>query len=237
MRKLNNKGLSLVELVIAIAMSTIVVGAAATFLYNAEKSYRVAEYTVDLQTEAQVLMEQMGNWVLKSNYVNVVDASTDQSILVLYQIPDNKKKFKLEKDPDNVIRMKNATGDNKATRDIIFVYDKSLYLIHQTEAVVGEYLTAIESGGFTRDNLDAILLAAHPTDPKPNEEDCIGEYVKGFTVDFPFGVDEDNINSIIVTLGMSEGVNKQSQSYSVKNQFSIRNSVYEIATPAPAEGE
>ncbi len=227
MKKLNNKGLSLVELVIAIAMSTIVVGAAATFLYNAEKSYRVAEYSVDLQTEAQVLMEQMGNWVLQSNWIQVIDASTDESILILYQIPNNKKKYKLEAQEGGGYILKAASGDNKAKRDIIFVKDKQLYFVEQEESAVGQYLTEIEGGGFNKTNL-----------PTPTDVDCIGEYVEGFTVELPYGVNEKNINSIIVTLGMSEGVNQQSQSYSVQNQFSIRNSVYEVVLPTAApEGD
>ena len=223
MKRLNNKGLSLVELVIAIAMSTIVVGAAAVFLYNAEKSYRVAEYSVDLQTEAQILMEQMSNWVLMSNWVQVIDESTDQSILVLYYIPNNEKKYKLEEE-GGTLKLKATTGDAKATRSLIFVQDKKLYYISDTESVTGEYLNEIKAGGFDKDSL-----------PTPSDEDCVGEFVSGFTVDIPFGVDADKINSIIVKLGMSEGVNTQSQSYSVKNQFSIRNSIYEVVTEEAAD--
>ena len=47
--KHNNKGFSLVELIIAITISLIVLGAATMMLGSAQKSYRVAEETINLQ--------------------------------------------------------------------------------------------------------------------------------------------------------------------------------------------
>ena len=55
--KHNNKGFSLVELIIAITISLIVLGAATMMLGSAQKSYRVAEETINLQKESQILME------------------------------------------------------------------------------------------------------------------------------------------------------------------------------------
>lgn len=200
MMKLNNKGLSLVELVIAIAMSTIVVGAAVMFLYNAERSYRTAEYSVDVQMEAQILMEQMSNWVMNSNWIIAQDQSTDASILVLYQIPRKLRKFDLSED------------EKLAKRIIVFMNEGKLYMKEQTETVAGDYLNEIKGAGFNRENIGTTT-----------EMDCIGEYVNKFTIDLPFGVDPTKINSISVKLGMYEGVKGQAYSYSVKNQFSIRN--------------
>ncbi|MBR6478063.1 MAG: prepilin-type N-terminal cleavage/methylation domain-containing protein, partial [Lachnospiraceae bacterium] len=85
-KKLDNKGLSLIELIVAISMATVVIGAATMFLYNAERSYRTAEYTIDLQMEAQLLMEQMSNWVMESNYI-VVGGAAGSNYLVLYSMP------------------------------------------------------------------------------------------------------------------------------------------------------
>lgn len=205
MRKLDNRGLSLVELVISIAMATIVVGAAAMFLYNAERTYRTAEYSVDLQMEAQLLMEQMSNWVLESNHMSYGGAS-GSNYLVLYQISRDQKDA--------------TTFDSvyvAAKRKIIYMYQNKLYVKMDTESAANEFIEEIKDP--TKFNTGFLTTA-------PEEKNCIGEYVKSFTLEIPSGVDESRLNSININIGMQEGVTGQSQSYTVTNQFSIRNGLY-----------
>ena len=57
--ELNNRGMTLIELMIAITMSFIIVTAATMFIGNAQKSYQNASESVNLQMEAQILMEQL----------------------------------------------------------------------------------------------------------------------------------------------------------------------------------
>ena len=80
----DNRGITLIELIIAIAISTIVVGAATFLLSTAQKNYSSASASVDLQSEAQILMEQMGTWIMEGNRVEV-NAAGDK--LTVYQIP------------------------------------------------------------------------------------------------------------------------------------------------------
>ena len=65
----DNRGITLIELIIAIAISTIIVGAATFLLSTAQKNYSSASATIDLQSEAQILMEQMGTWIMEGNRV------------------------------------------------------------------------------------------------------------------------------------------------------------------------
>lgn len=208
MRKSDNKGLTLVELVIAISMATIVIGSAGLFLYNAERSYRVAEYTIDLQMETQILMEQIGNWVMESNWVSVGGSGTD-CVLVLYSIP----RSKLADDLSEQARV--------ATRKVIFCKNGKLYMISSNDSEEDEENKYIKN--IKDESYDVSSLV--PSE-EPNIGNCIGEYVKTFGVELPSGVDENAITSVAINLGLSEGVTGQSQSYTATNVFSLRNGIY-----------
>ena len=80
--ELNNRGMTLVELMIAMAMSFIIVTAATMFIGNAQKSYQTASESVNLQMESQILMEQLGTWIMEGNRI-VAEAS----MLTIYDIP------------------------------------------------------------------------------------------------------------------------------------------------------
>mgnify|MGYP002578479742 CR=1 FL=1 len=58
----DHRGITLVELIIAIAISTVILGAATLFLGMAHKNYNHASAQIDLQSESQILMEQIGMW-------------------------------------------------------------------------------------------------------------------------------------------------------------------------------
>lgn len=206
MKKLDNKGLSLVELIIAISMATVVIGAASLFLYSAEKSYRTAEYSIDLQMEAQLLMEQMSNWVMESNYVTYGGAA-GSNYLVLYNIPRPTVE-------DTTLMPKALTG----TRKIIYISGDKLYIKIDDEAIAGTYADEIKNN-----TLDLSFLTA-----TPSEENCIGMYTETFTVSTPTGMDPKKINFIMVEVGMHEGVSSQSQSYTVENRFAIRNDLFVV---------
>lgn len=206
MKRLDNKGLSLIELIIAISMATIVIGAASMFMYSAERSYRTAEYSIDLQMEAQLLMEQMSNWVMESNYIKV-GGTAPTNYLVLYKIPR-----------PTVDDTSLAPVARAASRKIIYMYGDKLYIKMDTETVAGTYETEIKN-----DSLDLGFLST-----APDEIYCIGEYTQTFSVALPSDVDESKINSIYVELGMHEGVAAQSKDYTIANRFSIRNDLFTI---------
>ena len=205
-RKLDDRGLSLVELVIAIAMYTIVLGAVMSFLYGAQKSYRTAEYTVNLQMEAQLLMEQMSNWVMESNHIEI-GGIEDSNYLVLYQIPRSKI------EDTTLVRL-----ETLGTRKIIYMNNGKLYIKIDNEASAGAFESEIKN-----DTLDTSFLTG-----TPDEEYCIGEYVISFTAKVPDGVDANKINSVNIDIDMYEGLPSQSQSYSISDRFSLRNAVYVV---------
>lgn len=227
--KLNNKGLSLVELVIAVAMSTVIMGAAAMFLYNANTSYHAAEFSIDVQMEAQILMEQMGNWVMESNRIYV---SPSEDILVLYNIPRNNDRDLTSVYPDGFSDY--SANDNKASRRIIFASGGKLYM------VVEEGITDAEA--------QFQSLVASPVTPTLYssgdivDENCICDYlpsdpgVKAFTVQIAATngvgeIDESSVTSVSVSLTLKEGTRTFPESYTIKNTFSTRNGLYGDFSP------
>ena len=87
MRK-DHSGITFVELIIAIAISTIIFGAAILFLGMAHKNYNHASAQIDLQSESQILMEQIGMWVMEGNRVEKLDPSVSGvEGIVIYKIP------------------------------------------------------------------------------------------------------------------------------------------------------
>ena len=69
----DHRGITFVELIIAIAISTVILGAATLFLGMAHKNYNHASAQIDLQSESQILMEQIGMWVMEGNRVEELD--------------------------------------------------------------------------------------------------------------------------------------------------------------------
>lgn len=110
----NNKGITMVELLIAVTMSVIILGAAALLMRTAQKDYQSTSEAVNLQTESQVLMEQLGMWVMEGNRVQ-----SNGNTLTIYKIP-RKITTKL---PSGVVM-----PSDKASKRVIWIADKKLYM-------------------------------------------------------------------------------------------------------------
>lgn len=82
----DHRGITFVELIIAIAIFTIIMGAATLFLGAAHKNYNHATAQIDLQTESQILMEQLSMWIMEGNRV-IKEDDADSTRLIVYQIP------------------------------------------------------------------------------------------------------------------------------------------------------
>lgn len=65
--KLNNAGISLIEILITIAILGVVGGIVIGFLQSGTKSYQNTDREVDMQYDAQVLLNQVGDYVINAN--------------------------------------------------------------------------------------------------------------------------------------------------------------------------
>ena len=222
--KQDNRGLTLIELIIAVAVSTIILGATFLFIRNSLHSYEVATNAVDLQMESHVMMEQVGAWIMEGNRIDVVkvnismpggseETGTPADVLVIYKIPRTADIGRL---PTGVVRDANGNlttdldsgVDNpdliQATKRLIWMQDNRLY----TKVI--DNVT----------NFDSDVTTAVPDVDEWG--DCICEYFEVFT---PTWVPDKATVKIDVML--KAGV----QEYEVENEFKVRNEI--LATPSP----
>lgn len=80
MIKRNNSGFTLVELILVMAITSIIIGAITVFMSASSRSYKAAESEISLQTEAQTIMNQISECVLEGNNVEYNESLRTLSI-------------------------------------------------------------------------------------------------------------------------------------------------------------
>ena len=169
----DQNGITFIELIIAIAISAIIMAAATMFLGAAHKNYNNASAQIDLQSESQILMEQFGMWVMEGNRVEALDASAAGAKgIVIYQIPRTPS----VENPDG------AAAPDPVTKRVIWLSASGKKLYTKTTTVTD--LTA-----------DTTVITA-ATDER--QQNLLGEYV----TDFTGSVDEDSKASVTISLKM-----------------------------------
>lgn len=195
--KQDNRGMTLVELMIASAVAIIIMGAATLFIRSALKGYETASDTIDLQMESQILMEQMGTWIMEGNKVEVYeDVATGDKTLIIYEIPRYV-------DP---ARIPVQTGEPTptepdATKRKLGIIDGKLYMTVESLS----YPYDMTLSGMSAS--DAII------------ENCIGEYVTEFT---PV-LDATKKDKVTVTLKLASGTRE----YQIEDVIKVRNELLE----------
>lgn len=176
----DNRGITLIELIIAIAISTIVVGAATFLLSTAQKNYSSASASVDLQSEAQILMEQMGTWIMEGNRVEV-NAAGDK--LTVYQIP---RKVTTTR-PTGAETLKTDTS-----KRVFWISNKlkgkKMFYMKKIDGIA-------DPDSDTTDVVDADAIL----------DNCIGEYVTSFSA-----VEDTSKAKVTITLEFRQGTQKYS---------------------------
>lgn len=206
----DNRGMTLIELIIAITIAVIIIGAATLFIRNALRSYDMASNTIDLQMESQVMMEQIGTWIMEGNRVEV-----DSGALIIYSIPRKAGTFV---DSTGTVQSKIPAGgtvpDELAEKRVIWMQDGKLYMVLRKERA-----SDLQPDGtnifYTTD-----LAGIKSTENKV--ENCIGEYVSEFYPVIKLGPEtavEKTIASVTIRLKLVEGY----QEYELTNEIKLRN--------------
>ncbi|MDF2588238.1 MAG: prepilin-type N-terminal cleavage/methylation domain [Anaerocolumna sp.] len=133
----NDDGLTLIELIVSITIITIVLGAILSFMITGSNSYKKEKEAVNLQTEAQFILNQLDDLLIEANYVkfNQVDKK-----LIIYQ--------------------------SGITYEITYEIDK-LYFRKQTltdvgtKSILGEYVSDfyVDTSNLTTDNTILVKLS------------------------------------------------------------------------------
>lgn len=85
-KKLNNKGFTLVELIIVMAIMGLVGLAVAGFIGTSSSQYKSATKEVDLQYEAQIFMNQLGDMVQSASKVTAFTYSATAGDVEVFEV-------------------------------------------------------------------------------------------------------------------------------------------------------
>ena len=177
--KLNDKGVTLVELIIAIAVSTIVIAMVITFLTAGTKSYTSANDEVSLQMESQTVMNQLEDMIMGSYWteirtVEVVDAIVNVKALIIY---------------------------NEENIDVIY-WDREAEKLYLVDEQTFDTIRNLSSISYTdEENLMAVYVKE--IEIPTNEDDILAK--KGLQLVITFENDS-NINSIVRNITFRNGL-------------------------------
>lgn len=114
----NNKGNTLVELVISMAITAVILTMVIAFLATNSNHYVNAENTVNLQMESQSVMNQLNDMIIEANWVELISVSTDVEALLIYNSVDIDVVF-LDKSKQELYLVEDRTMAELADLDTI----------------------------------------------------------------------------------------------------------------------
>lgn len=79
-RKLNNQGLSLIELIVALAVSTIILSAVTLLVTNGVSGYNKQTTQSTLQDDANLTMNHLTNAIMEANYIDISNENADGTV-------------------------------------------------------------------------------------------------------------------------------------------------------------
>lgn len=79
---MNNKGYTLVELLVSMAITAVVVTIVISFLVTNSKNYTYASEEVNLQMESQTVMNQLYENIIEANWLELKDVNSDKALLI-----------------------------------------------------------------------------------------------------------------------------------------------------------
>lgn len=174
----DNRGFTLVELVISMAIMSIVAGTVGILMVQGSKGYRNAKSELDLQMESQTVMAQLNTMIMESNMVNYDPVN---QVMTLYQI-------------ETLPATAGAVSIPTKVRNVKFIQYKNekLYLYEhdhdQIKPASGGSVSCSGCGKYTSDGL-------------------LAEYIESFSVT-PEGDLNKDCKTVTIHLGMKNGIKK-----------------------------
>lgn len=211
----DDRGITLVEIIVAVAVSVIVIVATSFFIRNAVRSYVIAADVVDLQIEAQVLMEQFATWVMEGNYVDdKVKDNSDNDVFIIYHIPREAS--------DNLPSAWNGRESELMGERWMRVFrcdgSGKLYMYKAGDNSADDFLDPSTEGSYLDPSIWTDETKWH----------LLSNYVESLTVDLKTDTN-GLLNKVTITLSMKAGIPE----YELTDEFNIRNTSHVPATESP----
>jgi len=136
--KPDNKGTTLIELIVAISISVVILGIVASFLWQSTNYYRRSSEDISLQMEAQTILNQLKDMIVEADCVEF-DDTVDPTLLriqhgedILYEISLNNS----EKTLDFVRAIREDDGTISRTTSQLF--GRYVEHFHVTDTSAGD---------------------------------------------------------------------------------------------------
>lgn len=197
--KCENKGFSLVELIVVIAIFSVVGIVVGGFLFTASRSYSLSANELDLQEEAQLVANQIQEMLLDTSYG------------IAYQFVG------LDEEGNNLIKyMENDAaalpeGSIVSQKDL-YIYGKDQYYYIYWDKEAAQILLK----EYTKNDEDKYV----PVDGMPTDGVLFGEYISDFKVDL-----SKVVSNRMVTFNITFKKDGSDRDYMVTRTVSLRNDV------------
>ena len=141
-KKHNNKGFTLIEVLVALAVSSVVITIVIAFISQGSRFYKTQSNTINLQNELQETSNVITDALQEATYLKIASYNNALSVYTgSYKIVDGKKLFINEKGSSRYI-LRDGSG--------IYIYDKA----------DTQYITDKDKPGYRySDNIEAITVS------------------------------------------------------------------------------
>lgn len=141
-KKHNNKGFTLIEVLVALAVSSVVITIVIAFISQGSRFYKTQSNTINLQNELQETSNVITDTLQEATYLSITSDSKNLEVYTgSYDIKEGKKLFTSDKGSSRYI-LRDGTG--------IYVFDKADL----------NYVTEKDKPGYRySDNIEAITIS------------------------------------------------------------------------------
>lgn len=85
---MDNKGYTLIELVVSMLITAIVITIIISFMSTNSSSYNYVSENINLQIESQTVMNQLNDIILEANWIDKRDIGSDCKAMIIYNTVD-----------------------------------------------------------------------------------------------------------------------------------------------------
>ena len=141
-KKHNNKGFTLIEVLVALAVSSVVITIVIAFISQGSRFYKTQSNTINLQNELQETSNVITDALQEATYLKIASGNNELSVYTgSYKIVEGKKLFINEKGSSRYI-LRDGSG--------IYIYDKADM----------QYITDKDKPGYRySNNIEAITVS------------------------------------------------------------------------------
>lgn len=134
MKPWNNRGSSLIELLVAMTVSVLVIGAIMVFMSSGTKNYQLVDREITLQMEVQTVSNQLSDMIISANHLNYTAPDANNKVLTIYY----------KGDPSYAEKRKVITYDGVKARLFLTSYNSAADEAIASPSLLADYITGFE---------------------------------------------------------------------------------------------